>query len=88
MKSSLAAIGLLFAAQIAYAPAAQAQVTVGPAGVTIGAPSGGDYWRQQQAGQNSAEWRRREEYKEEAKHAEWQHGHCVKDWHNQEYCRK
>ncbi len=84
MKAALLAVGLLLAASIAHA-----QVTITAPGVTIGRTEDGDYWRRQREGQKEAEWRAREEYKEEAaKSADWQHSHCVRDWEGKEFCRR
>ena len=40
-------------------------------------------------GEREVEWQRRDQYREEAQqHEEWEHNHCVRDWQNQEYCRR
>ena len=88
MKAALLGLSLIL-----LAPVAHAQVTIGPGGVTVGRPAiqqdQGDYWRRQREGEREAEWRRRDEYREqEARQQNWQRTHCVRDWQNKEYCRR
>lgn len=91
MKAFAVVLGL-----VSFAPMAQAQVfPQAPAypGLGVGAPPryaparpDGDegYWRNRQG----EEWRRREEYREEARREEWVRAHCVRDYRGQEFCRR
>ena len=85
MKTMLLTLALLTAA-----PLAHAQVIIqAPAipGVTV--PDHENYWRERREGDREDAWRRREEYREEEHRREgWQRSHCVRDWQNQEYCRR
>lgn len=76
MKSALLALLLICSAPLAHA----APATEAP-------HEGADYWRHPANGQE-AEWRPRAEYHDEVRHEEWVHAHCVRDWQNQEYCRR
>ena len=83
-------VALLALALVGLAPLAQAQIVIqAPAipGVTT-RPNGDDYWRGRREGQPD-EWRRRSEFNEEEhRREEWQHGHCVRDYRGEEYCRR
>jgi len=92
MKAFIAALALLVAA-----PAAQAQIVIQAPGIPglsrlepereyRGPP--GEYWRRQREGEREMEWRRREEYRDEARREDWRRDHCVRDYRNQVYCRR
>ncbi len=82
MKAVIVALGLLVAI-----PAAQAQVIIQAPGFR-GEPERGDYWRRPREGEREADWRRREEFREEARREEWRRDHCVRDYRNQVFCRR
>ncbi len=82
---------LLFVAGLALAipEASHAQVVIQTPSIPGMQREPDDYWRHQRERQRESEWRRRDEYREEAQRREdWQHRHCVRDWQNQEYCRR
>ena len=82
---------LLFAGLAVVLPlAAHAQIVIQtPAVPGVQRVEPNDYWRHQREGEREVEWQRRDQYREEAQqHQEWVHNHCVRDWQNQEYCRR
>ena len=81
MKSILFGLAIL-----ALAPVAQAQVIiqVPPGGRVMEPPYRADYWR----GERGHGWDRREAYREEYRRQEWRRAHCVRDYRNQEFCRR
>lgn len=94
MKIRIALAALAF---VCAAPLAHAQIVIQTPGVRV-EPDRRDpradgpreeYWRQHRENERESEWRRREEFREqEHRRAEWQHDHCVRNWQNQEYCRR
>ena len=94
MKIRIALAALAF---VCVAPLAHAQVVIQTPGIRV-VPDQRDprangpreeYWRQRQENERDSEWRRREEFREqEHRRAEWQREHCVRNWQNQEYCRR
>jgi hypothetical protein len=70
------ALGLAAFAQPLPASAADFHLTVGP--------DQPDYWRSDEDREHA--WRRRQEWRE-AQREDWRHGHCVRDWRNEVYCR-
>jgi len=88
-------------ALITAAPAAQAQIVIQTPQIPgfnriepqrqdlRREPEREEYWRRRRDNEQEAQWRRREEYRdEEHKREEWQRDHCVRDWRNQEFCRR
>jgi hypothetical protein len=79
LKPFLLAAALAFGVPLV----SHAQVVIQTPRVVPAVPDNGDYWRH-----DNNDWRRREEYSKEAARADWEHSHCVRDFQNQEYCRK
>jgi hypothetical protein len=83
MRTILTAAVVLGAAALALAPPVQAQVSIRVPGVTVDTGPQ-PYWRQH----HSEEWRGRDEFRDaQQQRPEWQHEHCVRDWHGATFCR-